>query len=259
MESQSSFKYFNRILKCRSVDDVWAFHAEKMKEYGFDRLLYISTHFQTHGVLGDIEDAVVLTNRARGFVNAFITQGLYKYGPLATWAGNGATVRSWRIFEERYKAADVSVGERRIHELNKKWCLLAGYVIRFDEIKERDKSVIGLCAREGLTQDDVDALWEKKSEEIVALNNIMHLKVSALPHTGQRRPLTNRQREVLEWTADGKTMHDIATILDISIATVEKHLRLAREALGVETTVQAVEKAATLNLLFLSKGIREPS
>jgi LuxR family transcriptional regulator len=34
-------------------------------------------------------------------------------------------------------------------------------------------------------------------------------------------------------------------------ATVEKHLRLAREALDVDTTAQAILKASTQNQFFL--------
>ncbi|KTF08268.1 hypothetical protein MGSAQ_000238 [marine sediment metagenome] len=39
-------------------------------------------------------------------------------------------------------------------------------------------------------------------------------------------------------------------ILGITAATVEKHMRLAREALGVETTPQAVLKAHVTHQLF---------
>ena len=39
----------------------------------------------------------------------------------------------------------------------------------------------------------------------------------------------------------------------IDPATVEKHLRLARKVLGVETTAQAVIRAAFQNQIFLSK------
>ena len=79
---------------------------------------------------------------------------------------------------------------------------------------------------------------------------MMHLKIVHLPGTSRGRQLTQRQREALEWVADGKTMQDIAVLMDVSPAMVEKHLRLAREALDVETTAQAVAKAALLNLIF---------
>jgi len=82
------------------------------------------------------------------------------------------------------------------------------------------------------------------------INHVSHLCLMHLPASGQRRLLTVRQAEVLELVADGKTMQDIALLLDRNVATVEKHLRGARDALGVETTAQAVRKASILNQIF---------
>jgi LuxR family transcriptional regulator len=79
---------------------------------------------------------------------------------------------------------------------------------------------------------------------------VAHLCILQLPAAGQRRLLTARQTEVLELVADGKTMQDIAILLERNVATVEKHLRGARDALGVETTAQAVRKASVLNQIF---------
>ena len=78
-----------------------------------------------------------------------------------------------------------------------------------------------------------------------------HLKLLNLPHANSRRPLTKRQREVLEWVGDGKTTADIATIMGLTPATVEKHLRLARESLDVDTTAQAVLKASFQNQIYV--------
>jgi len=39
--------------------------------------------------------------------------------------------------------------------------------------------------------------------------------------------------------------------LELTPATIEKHLRLARETLDVETTAQAVLKAAFYNQMFV--------
>ena len=41
-----------------------------------------------------------------------------------------------------------------------------------------------------------------------ALNNMAHLRILSLPYTAPGRSLTKRQREVLEWVGDGKTMQD---------------------------------------------------
>ena len=83
------------------------------------------------------------------------------------------------------------------------------------------------------------------------MNDILHLKILTLPYATPNRSLTPRQREALEWVGDGKTMQDIAVLMGLTSATVEKHLRLAREALSVETTAQAVLKAAFANQMFV--------
>jgi DNA-binding CsgD family transcriptional regulator len=55
-------------------------------------------------------------------------------------------------------------------------------------------------------------------------------------------PLTEREREVLQWLAGGKTDRDIALILGISPRTVHKHLQRIYEKLGVETRTAAVSR-----------------
>jgi hypothetical protein len=54
-------------------------------------------------------------------------------------------------------------------------------------------------------------------------------------------------------------MQDVACIMGVSPAMVEKHLRLAREALDVDTTAQAVAKAAMMNLIFHQEPTPEES
>jgi len=64
-----------------------------------------------------------------------------------------------------------------------------------------------------------------------------------LPQDKQRRTLSDREREVLAWTAAGKRHVDIAVTLGISERTVENHLRRIRQRLGVTTTAQAIKVA----------------
>ena len=101
----------------------------------------------------------------------------------------------------------------------------------------------------GWSVEQFDACWQANGAQIIALCETMHLRVASLPHTGVFPHVTLRQLEVLSWYAEGKMVQDIATIMGISAGTVEKHLRLAREALEAETTAHAVRKATSLNLL----------
>lgn len=61
-----------------------------------------------------------------------------------------------------------------------------------------------------------------------------------------RNPLTQREMDVLEWVARGKTNRDVAEILGMSPRTVNKHLEHIYEKLGVETRTAAVAQFARL-------------
>ncbi len=127
----------------------------------------------------------------------------------------------------------------------------AGYTISFKSVSAHSKGAIALTARRGMTQADIDAVWEEHGRDIHLMNNIAHLKILTLPYNTPALSLTKRQREALKWVGDGKTMQDTALLMGLTSATVEKHLRLAREALAVETTAQAVLKAAFANQMFI--------
>lgn len=55
--------------------------------------------------------------------------------------------------------------------------------------------------------------------------------------------LSEREREVLAWTAAGRRQGDIAATLGLSERTIENHLRRVRQRLGVATTAQAIKVA----------------
>jgi len=71
-------------------------------------------------------------------------------------------------------------------------------------------------------------------------------KVSGLEKKSDKNessPLTPRERELLQWSAQGKTNEDIACILGIATHTVESHQRNIRDKLGAINVVHAVTKA----------------
>lgn len=61
--------------------------------------------------------------------------------------------------------------------------------------------------------------------------------------------LSEREREVLRWTAAGKTTSEIGTILGITARTVTFHITCIRLKLNAVNKTHAVVKAIMLNLL----------
>jgi DNA-binding NarL/FixJ family response regulator len=62
-------------------------------------------------------------------------------------------------------------------------------------------------------------------------------------------PLTPRQREVLQLIAEGRTMKEVAGVLDISPRTAESHKYDIMQSLGVQTTAELVQCAIRMKLV----------
>ena len=141
--------------------------------------------------------------------------------------------------------------KRRVLEFNYAMGVTAGYTVSFKSVSVRSKGAIALTAKRGLGQGDIDAVSKEHGRDIHLINNITHLKILTLSYITAAGSLTKRQREALEWVGDGKTMQDTAMLMGLTAATVEKHLRLARDTLAVDTTAQAVLKASFSNQMFV--------
>ena len=244
-------EYLFFLTNARSLEELWSAHTSRMEAYGFDRLIYGFTRYRTETSLGDPEDFIILTNHSEDYVKGFMDEGRYFHAPMTRWALSNEGAGSWRVIQNMAETVAMSKDERKVHEFNTKFGVTAGYTISFKSVSVRSKGAISLCARRGLSQEEVDEIWAEHGEDIQLINNIAHLKILTLPYSTPTRSLTRRQREALEWVGDGKTTQDIAVLMGLTSATVEKHLRLAREALAVETTAQAVLKAALHNQMFV--------
>lgn len=244
-------KYLQALTNAQSMEELWDMHSKKMAEYGFDRLLYGFTRYRTSKSLGDPEDFIILTNHSPAYTDVFMGQGLYFHAPMVKWVLENEGAASWSILREMAQTGTLSDSERRVLEFNISLDVKAGYSVSFKSISPRAKGAIALTARAEITQEEIDAVWEEHGDEILVMNNVCHLKIMTLPYSAPSRTLTKRQREALEWVGDGKTTQDIALLMGLTPATVEKHLRLARESLSVETTAQAVMKAALQNQMFV--------
>jgi LuxR family transcriptional regulator len=247
-ETADLIDQIDALLNAQTVDAVWELHTARMAHYGFDRVLYGFTRYRTSSSLGAPDDILVLSNHDRAYVEAFVQSGLFAEGPMVQWALQNEGATSWRLIGDLSREGRLTDVQKQVVELNKQYGLTAGYSISFRDTSKRAKGAIGLSAR-WKDQDWVDDIWARHGAEIHLTNKIVHLKLTSLPHPGRR--LTQRQREVLEWVGDGKTVQDIAMLLGVAPATVDKHLRLAREALSAETTAQAVLKASINNQIFL--------
>jgi LuxR family transcriptional regulator, activator of conjugal transfer of Ti plasmids len=254
----NALAHMQRIGNARTPEELWSLLLAALEEYGFDRVNYGATRANRDGSIGDIQDAVFLSNHPRNVMSDYLDMGFYMRTPMFRWVMHNTGACSWAWAENERRAGRLSPEELAAQDMARRAGMTAGYSISFTDPSPRSRAAMGLSAKAGITQDEVDALWADKGSEIMAICQMMHLRMRGMPFPVQRRPLSPRQREALEWVAEGKTTQDIAIIMGISPAMVEKHLRLAREALDVETTAHAVAKAALFNHLFAGDQVPLP-
>ena len=238
-----------RFATAASVQEAWQVMREIAAHCGFDYTIYGTNRLRRSGVFGDRGDTFFLSDLPEPFMNAFWGKELYRTTPVALWASQNTGSVSLQYGADLYHNGQLDPTQHHTQKVFMDIGVTSGYVIALHPPNAFAASILGLL-NFGRSQEETDEIWAKNKEKIEALAQIFHLKVSSLPVPLKNKRLTARQSEVLKWIGEGKTMVETATILGLSAATVEKHLRQARDTLGVSTTTQAVLHAQINSQIF---------
>lgn len=250
MTEMTILTLLNQIAAASSIDEAWGLATDHFAGLGFRRANYGFTRFRHLKTIGDPDDALFLSTCDAEYVKRYFQGGFYAKTPVFRWAEKSSGICTWTWVKEALEAGRLSPDEAEAVRQNIAMGVTAGISVSYPEVSSRFKGALGLIADPGIDTAGVEAIFAARGEEILAVANVMHLAIVRLPQLSRQRALSPRQREALEWVADGKTTQDVALLMGVSPAMVEKHLRLAREALAVETTAQAVAKGALLNMIF---------
>ena len=79
--------------------------------------------------------------------------------------------------------------------------------------------------------------------------DMINVLMEAREEKTEESKLTPRQREVLQLIAEGKTMKEVASILNISARTAETHKYEMMQVIGVKTTAELIQHAIRLRLV----------
>ena len=198
---------------------------------------------------------MVLSNHDPVYFDFFIRSGRFKRSPFFVWSFYNTGFVSWSNVSKLPQEALASSAE--LLEANARFGVTAGYTASFPNRLPGQKSVASICASRGMSQHDVDFIWSSYRADLEAIWTAFDLKARSLPFPTNAGRLTDKQREILGWIARGKTGQDVATILGVTLSTVEKHLKAARDALDVLTTAQAVAKLSFMNQLHVDQDSEE--
>ena len=244
IDNSAIVDFTSRLIEAPRTEEVWRIYCAAMETAGFTGMFYCATRFPGAAFLGNLHEALLLQHGT----DAYLDEELYVHSPTVAWAEQHTGFVSWAE-AARTRVAEATASVMRIDQLNAEFGCVAGYVGSLKGVVPGMKGVVGLSAGRGVDQGEIDAMWAECGGDVETLTKLLHVRIAGLPQPLLLRPLTKRQREVLDWYGQGKTTSDIAIIMGLSVATVEKHMRAAREALNATTTAHAVKKAAALNLL----------
>jgi LuxR family transcriptional regulator len=232
-----------------TVAEVWSLIATHARNIGFDNIIFGTNRLRKDGTLGDKSDTFILSDLPDAFMKVLWEGERYKTSALVEWAGNNTGVVSLETGNRLVSEGKLTNAQAATHQLFFEQGVTSGYIIGLQLPNSTVASILGLL-NFGQTHSEAARIWDREKDQFLALATIFNLRTQTLPVPLVDRVLTKRQLQVLRWIGQGKTMTETATILGIAPATVEKHLRQARETLGVATSTQAVLHAQINGQIF---------
>ncbi len=235
-------------MQAANIDAAWGAFRDASEACGFDWLLYgTSSQPLIPGHRPDRSETLILCAHDDGYLDLYLDEELYLDNPMVEWISTHSGFISHVDLMAQVNCAPTR-SVLRLAELRERFGYRSGYLGSFRGLVPGLRAGISMNTRILPDQRAIEDAWTRDGTTLQMLANAMHLRIATLPHP-MLRPLSTRQREVLDWASQGKTTRDIAMILGVHEQTVDKHLRLAREALDATTTAHAVRKALQHNLL----------
>ncbi|MCC6008904.1 MAG: autoinducer binding domain-containing protein [Rhodobacteraceae bacterium] len=248
MTPSTELDTLSRIVTAPGVDSAWEVFCEAMAHRSFPVLVYGLARNAPGDRFGELSDALVLSTMEPRRMNTL--HEAMAASPLTRFVGERTGTISWSVTARELAAGRLSRSELASIRLHRRLGYSAGITISFPTSCRRTRAGISFVAPPRMTQRQVDALWRQEGATNTLFAQVLHQRLLTLPRPVPGADLTERQREVLEWVAEGKSSAQISQILGLSVVTVEKHLRLAREALHTDTTAQALVRLVRHNALF---------
>ncbi|MCM5557534.1 autoinducer binding domain-containing protein [Pleomorphomonas sp. JP5] len=224
--------------KCRNEGELSAVFGDHLARLGIDQFVFSYVHHQN-----DIAGHGMLSNYPEDWLDHYVGHNYMAFDPVYRLAWERSCVFDWasmgktqplsrdeaRLMNEAADAGLKSGASASIH-------LGFGSLIGFGFASR---------SRQSFGRDHLSTLY--------AMAGQFQLVYTSLVHKPERPEvkLSARQKEVLRWTATGKTRADIAEIMGISEDTVDDHLRHVFRKLRCNDKVVAVLRAVQIGAISI--------
>lgn len=225
---------------CSTVEELFGHLREEYRALGFDSVIY--NLLNDHPSMGLKARPSIVSSYPQSLVDHWLGNDLMVHDPLQHFCFASPSAFAWH----HVQPPELTRGSQKF--------LDAIYNIGLTDAvgvpihgPNSELACLGLATPHRV-EDDPNRL-----STVQALGVQFHVAYGRL--CGRTRPrmealeLTPREREILMWSAEGKSVYAIAEILSVSENTVKFHLKNIYRKLGVGDRLQAVLRAIYLGLI----------
>lgn len=227
----------NALLNIESEQDLFSHVAGLAEEMGFEYCAY--------GIQMPVPvsrpSVALFNNYSKDWQDCYSTRGYIQVDPTVQHALKSTLPIVWShgVFESTPELWE----EARAHGLHYGWA----------QASRDANGAVGLLTLARSAEQLTDSELYANQAKMAWLTQYAHAGMARLltpklaPET--QVTMTAREKEVLRWTAEGKTAYEISQILAVSERTVNFHINNVVSKLGASNKTQAAVKAAALGLL----------
>ena len=235
MNSQWQIDLFDGLNQSTNMQDVLDSTLKITKKFGFD---YVGWRAELPIPLSQKRTLALNTNE-NDSVKDRIEDGYYNETPVVRHCSKSIEPFFWL----GTKTEDIFLSNPNIFEEYYSFGRYGGWAQSLIESK-KIYSLFWVDTSAPITKKDI----EHVNFEMEWIATSVLIKMNQVRQLSNIR-LSEREKEVLRWTGDGKTANEIGQILNLSHSTINFHLRNAMYKLDAPNKTNAIVKALYLQLL----------
>jgi LuxR family quorum sensing-dependent transcriptional regulator len=236
--SSSVLDFVDAIEKIKGADEVW------------NRFLRYSSAFGMHyAALVDVPgpgerliDTALYMSCPPEWRRRYFENNYFPNDPAVLHLARTIDPFTWT---EALACPDYTTAQRKVVHEAGEFDMLGGFVVPLVGLRTRT-AVIELAG-----PNESFCTRERAELQMASMAVNSRLRAIFKPRRHKLPPLSNREREVLQWAAVGKSDWEIGEILSISEKTVNAHIENVKRKYGVTSRIHAVVKGMNAHAIHL--------
>ena len=233
--------YVEKANAASSVEELFAAYLKAIGRHGLDRALFAL--ITDHKDIGKSAGIGVVHNFPQDWMSHYFEKGYERIDPVPIYGASQSGAYRWDDVPQRMELTR-----------KQKTCLDLGIEAGLNHgVATYLRGVRNQVAGVSLASSEKKDAFDGKIDLITAYSNHFYAKYRLMHDIRDPDPvnffLTAREKEILEWAAEGKTDFEIGMIMNISSYTVDFHMRNIMRKSNAHSRVTAVVKALACGLI----------